>query len=143
MASLLERKDSIRIVRQLSDQQNLESLGRRRRVGSLSRAPVEADLVDHGALGGLKAQRVGNPVAFPEDIEAAGALADRLVHLPGVLYPLSSQCSGSAEAAMVRESRPEQAVQIVAHQLLALDPALVDSPVQHLDELKRKPLDLA
>ena len=89
MAPLFERQDPLRIEGELTDQQDLEAVGRGRRVGTLSESAVVLNLVDPSADARVEAERLAHGEARPVRVDAPERLADNLVPLIGMVHPFA------------------------------------------------------
>ena len=92
--SLLESQHSLRVVRQLADQKDLQPIGRHGRIRAIAEPRKALDLVDEIPLGRMKAHWLAHVAIESIRVDAADRFAQELVSLTGVIHPLAGDLTG-------------------------------------------------
>jgi hypothetical protein len=137
VTAFFKGKYALGVEGQFSNEQDRQPVDAGGTCWSLPETLVEGDLVGVAAVGGVKAQRTGDAVSVAEHIEPSiEGLPDGFVALSGVIRPLAGDASGGAGGSALPKRCPEQPVQVVAFQLITLDPPIVGAPVHDLHQLQ-------
>ena len=96
---LLEGQHSLRVVRQLADQKDLQPVGRHGRIRAIAEPRKALELVDEVPLRRMKAHWLAHVAIEPIRVDAADGFAQELVSLTGVIHPLAGDLTGPRDVA--------------------------------------------